>query len=130
MEPETTARIRIDKWLWAVRVFKTRTAAAEMCKKGRVSVGDLSVKPSYTVKTGEVVTVAMPPLTRTFVVKGLLEKRVSAKTAETYVEEITPPGEFEKLNIIKQTTVGFRERGAGRPTKKERRVIDRLKNSG
>lgn len=124
---ESTARIRIDKWLWAVRVFKTRTAAAEMCKKGKVTIDGLNVKPSYNVKTGDVIMVVMAPLTRTFLVKGLLEKRVSAKAAESYVEETTPPLEFEKLKMIKQTTVAFREKGAGRPTKKERRIIDRLK---
>lgn len=124
---DNTTRVRIDKWLWAVRVFKTRTAAAEVCKKGRVKIAGLPAKPSYNVKQGDMITVEVPPITRTFLVKGLLEKRVSAKLAEDYVQETTPQPEFEKLKMLRQTTLGFREKGAGRPTKKERRVMDRLK---
>jgi ribosome-associated heat shock protein Hsp15 len=116
--------VRIDKWLWAVRVFKTRSQATEACKKGRVEIGDLPVKPSRDVHPGEVVKVRKPPLTRSFKVLALAEKRMSAKLAADFVEDVTPPEEFEILEMQKQMNWISRDRGAGRPTKKERRKLD------
>ncbi|MEE4286023.1 MAG: RNA-binding S4 domain-containing protein [Mariniphaga sp.] len=116
--------VRIDKWLWAVRVFKTRSQATEACKKGRVEIGDLPVKPSREVHPGDVVKVRKPPLTRSFKVLMLAEKRMSAKLATGFVEDVTPPEEFEILEMQKQMNWNSRERGAGRPTKKERRKLD------
>jgi ribosome-associated heat shock protein Hsp15 len=116
--------VRIDKWLWSVRVFKTRSQATEACKKGRVVIGDLPVKPSRDVHPGEVVKVRKPPLTRSFKVLALAEKRMSAKLAVDFVEDVTPPEELEILEMQKQMNWISRDRGAGRPTKKERRKLD------
>ncbi len=124
MEQEKS--IRIDKWLWAVRIFKTRSMATNACKNNKVSINETSVKPSHTVKIGDVIEVKHPPITRTFKVIGLLEKRVSAKIAKDFVEEITPAEEFEKLKAIRNNPLALREKGTGRPTKRERRKIDRL----
>ncbi|MGC9355630.1 MAG: RNA-binding S4 domain-containing protein [Mariniphaga sp.] len=116
--------VRIDKWLWAVRVFKTRSQATEACRKGRVVIGDLPVKPSRDVHPGEVVKVRKPPLTRSFKVLALAEKRMSAKLAVDFIEDVTPPEELEILEMQKQMNWISRDRGAGRPTKKERRKLD------
>ena len=125
MEQEKS--IRIDKWLWAVRIFKTRSMATNACKNSKVFINENSVKPSHTVKIGDVIEVKHPLITRTFKVIGLLEKRVSAKIAKDFVEEITPDEEFEKLKAIRNNPLALRERGTGRPTKRERRKIDRLR---
>lgn len=119
-----TEGVRIDKWLWAVRLFKTRSQATEACKKGRVEISDLPVKPSREVHPGEVVKVRKPPLTRSFKVLALAEKRMSAKLAAGYAEDVTPPEELEILDMQKQMNWISRERGAGRPTKKDRRELD------
>lgn len=116
--------VRVDKWLWAVRVFKTRSMATEACKKGRIEIGDLPVKASREVHPGEVVKVRKPPLTRSFKVLALAEKRMSAKLAADFVEDVTPPEELEILEMQKQMNWISRDRGAGRPTKKERRKLD------
>jgi ribosome-associated heat shock protein Hsp15 len=124
---EQDKSIRIDKWLWAVRIFKTRSMATNACKNSKVFIKETSVKASHTVKIGDVIKVIHPPITRTFKVIGLLEKRVSAKIANDFVEEITPAEEFEKLKAIRNNPLAFREKGTGRPTKRERRKIDRLR---
>jgi len=123
---DTNEKIRIDKWLWAARLFKTRSQAAEACKKGKILVNSNDIKPSYTVKIGDTIHVKFPPIMRTYLVKGLIENRVSAKIALEFVEETTPASELEKLKLAKTTMVAPRERGTGRPTKKERRDIDRI----
>lgn len=128
MESKNNEHIRIDKWLWAVRIFKTRNMATNACKKSKVLLNGRNVKPSHTVKIGDVIEVRSAIINRTFNVKGLLEKRVSAKIAVDYVEETTPPEEFKKLRVIKDTPFALRERGTGRPTKKDRRITNRLKN--
>jgi ribosome-associated heat shock protein Hsp15 len=124
---EQDKSIRIDKWLWAVRIFKTRSMATNACKNSKVFINETSVKPSHTVKIGDVIEVKHPPIIRTFKVIGLLEKRVSAKIAKDFVEEITPPEEFEKLKAIRNNPLALREKGTGRPTKRERRKIDSLR---
>ncbi len=116
--------VRIDKWLWAVRLFKTRSQATEACKKGRVSIGNLAVKPSREVHAGEVVKVRVNPVIRSFKVLDVAEKRMSAKLTPGFVEDITPPEELELLEVQKQMNWSARERGAGRPTKKDRRNLD------
>jgi ribosome-associated heat shock protein Hsp15 len=129
MEPANP--LRIDKWLWAVRIFKTRSMATNACKSGKVIINDSGVKPSHLVKIGEVIQIKgghFGPITRTFHVKGLLEKRVSAAIAKEFVEETTPPEEFEKLKILRNSPLGYRERGSGRPTKRDRRKIEKLKS--
>ena len=119
--------LRIDKWLWAVRIFKTRSLASEACKKGRVLIENVQVKPSRIIKIGEVVIIKMPPVTYSYLVKGLLGKRQSAKIVADYVENITPEEELIKLDIKRFAGFEIRDRGVGRPTKKERRLIDELK---
>lgn len=119
--------LRIDKWLWAVRIFKTRSQASDACKKGRVLINNVQVKPSRVLKIGEIVIFKNPPVTYSFLVKGLLGKRQSAKIVADYVENITPEEELIKLDIKNFTGFEIRDRGAGRPTKKERRLIDDLK---
>ncbi len=124
---EAKDKVRMDQWLAAVRIFKTRSQAANACKKGKVIVKGSGVKPSYAVKVGEVIVVKGSPINRTYRVKGLLEKRVSARLAAGYVEETTPTEELEKLKAVRTFPAGLREKGSGRPTKRERRDIDRLK---
>jgi len=126
---ETKSNIRMDKWLWAVRIFKTRSMAADACKKGKVLIDDSNVKPSHTVKIGQIISVKQPPLLRTFKVIGLVEKRLPAKLVENFMEELTPPEEFDKIKLIRSTAVGIRDRGTGRPTKKERRDIEKLSSN-
>jgi ribosome-associated heat shock protein Hsp15 len=117
---------RIDKWLWAVRIFKTRTDATEACKKGRVLVNNIQSKPSRDIKIGDVVTVKRPPLNCVYNVVGLIENRQPAKNVPLYAENITPQEELDMLKIQKSTLFVQRDKGTGRPTKKERRNIDRL----
>lgn len=95
--------LRVDKWLWAVRIFKTRSQAAEACKKGKVLIDDVQVKPSRVIKKGEVIYVKNPPVTYQFKVLGLLGKRQSAKVVVDYVEDITPEEEKVKLEIKRFT---------------------------
>ena len=120
----TMNEVRIDKWLWAVRIFKTRTIASEMCKKGRVMINGVSVKPSRDIRVGEVVQVRKPPVTFSFKVLALAEKRMGAKLVPQYLENITPPEQYELLELGKIGGFVDRQRGAGRPTKKERRDLE------
>lgn len=125
--PKDQQNIRIDKWLWAVRVFKTRNQAAEACKGGKVKINDTSVKPSREVKLNDIVKIQKGPYTRTLKVIGLLSNRVSARIAEEYADDLTPPEEIENLKLMREMNYERRDRGAGRPTKKERREIVKLK---
>ncbi|MFV0365525.1 MAG: RNA-binding S4 domain-containing protein [Mangrovibacterium sp.] len=117
-------QVRIDKWLWAVRIFKTRSIATDACKKGRVSIGDKSVKASRMISVGEVISVRKPPITYKFRVDGVIGKRVGAKLAPDYMSNITPASELELLEVQKHMGFMLREKGTGRPTKKERRDMD------
>ena len=121
--------VRIDKWLWAVRVFKTRSLASEACKKGYVTINGDSVKSSRYIKEGETVSVRKSPVTYSYLVKGLIQKRVGAKLVSDYMEDVTPEKELEILEMRKHMSWFDRDRGAGRPTKKDRRDIDKLKGS-
>lgn len=118
--------VRIDKWLWSVRIFKTRTVASEACKKGRVMIGDLSVKPARIIRVGEIVQVRKPPVTYSFKVLALSDKRMGAKLVPQFMENVTPPDQYELLELKKISGFVDRQRGQGRPTKKERRDIDQL----
>ena len=122
----TDKQVRIDKWLWAVRIFKTRNLATEECKKGKIIIDNQPVKPSRVVKPNDVVNVKKPPVLYSYKVKGLLGKRLSARLVQEYCENITPESELEKLKVRERFFV-VRDRGVGRPTKKERRVIDKFK---
>lgn len=118
--------VRVDKWLWAVRIFKTRSIATDACKKGRVSIDNVSVKPSRNIRVGEVVQVKKPPITFSFKVLVLADKRMGAKLVPQFMENITPPDQYELLELNKISGFVDRQRGTGRPTKKERRDLDQF----
>ena len=120
----TENEVRIDKWLWAVRIFKTRSMGAEACKKGYVSINGLPVKPSHIVRAGAVVEVRKAPIIRSYKVLGITGKRMPAKLAVGYAEDITPPEQLEILEMQKNMSWFNRQKGTGRPTKKERRDLD------
>lgn len=117
---------RIDKWLWAVRIFKTRTIAAEACKKGRISINGSQVKPSRMIKPGEIIQVRKPPITYSFKVLQTIEKRVGAKLVPEMLENVTMPDQYELLEMSKISGFVDRARGTGRPTKKDRRSLDKF----
>ncbi|MEA3317965.1 MAG: S4 domain-containing protein [Bacteroidota bacterium] len=119
--------LRIDKYLWAVRIFKTRSLAADACKKGKVLINENAVKPARTICVGDEIVVKKNPVFYRYKVKGILGKRQSAKIVSDFVEDITPEKEYNKLKVQKLTGFEVRDRGAGRPTKKERRLIDKIK---
>ena len=115
---------RIDKWLWASRIFKTRTIAADACKNGRVMVNDVLVKPSRMVKVGDVISVRKPPVTYSFRILKTIEQRVGAKLLPDIYENITTPDQYELLEMNRISGFVDRARGTGRPTKKDRRAMD------
>ena len=120
--------VRIDKFLWAVRLFKTRSIAAEACKKGRVQINGTTVKSSRTVKTGDTIDVKTPPITRTYKVLAVAEKRMGAKLVPGFLKDITPEDQIEILELTRLAYNQGRRKGLGRPTKKDRRDIERLFN--
>lgn len=115
--------VRIDKWLWAMRIYKTRTVATEAVKKGRVMVGDTVVKPSRMVKPGDVVKVRKSPVTYSFRVLAVTENRLGAKLVPEYMENITPQSELDLLEVVKISGFIDRRKGLGRPTKREGREL-------
>lgn len=115
---------RIDKWLWAARIFKTRSIASDACKNGRVTIGGVNMKPSRSVKVGDVVSVKKPPVTYSFKVLKTIEQRVGAKLIPEIYENVTDPKQYELLEMSRISGFVDRVRGTGRPTKKERRALD------
>ena len=115
---------RIDKWLWAARIFKTRSIAADACKNGRVTMGGVNVKPSRPIKEGDVVHVKKPPITYSFKELKTIEQRVGAKLIPEIYENVTDPRQYELLEMSRISGFVDRARGTGRPTKKERRALD------
>jgi ribosome-associated heat shock protein Hsp15 len=124
MEP--SGLVRIDKYLWAIRLFKTRSIATEACKKGKVLMGGLPVKSSRMVKKNDVISIKEPPILRSYKVLAVSEKRMGAKLTPDFVEEVTPADELELLKLTKLANQLNRQRGLGRPTKKDRRDLDSL----
>ncbi len=122
------SEVRIDKWLWAVRIFKTRTIATEAIKKGRVTMGDnpVPVKPSRMLKVGDIVNVRKPPVTYSFKVLALTENRLGAKLVPDYMENITPQSEYDLLEVVKISGFIDRRKGLGRPTKREGRELSKF----
>ena len=118
--------VRIDKWMWATRIFKTRTIATEACKKNRELIGGVNVKPSRMIKQGEVIQVRKPPVTYSFKVLELTERRMNAKLVATYLENVTPPEQYELLEINRISGFVDRAKGLGRPTKKDRRELEQF----
>ena len=117
---------RIDKWLWAARIFKTRSIAADACKNGRVTLNGVNLKPSRTIKEGDVVSVKKPPVTYSFKVLKTIEQRVGAKLLPEIYENVTDPKQYELLQMSRISGFIDRAHGTGRPTKKERRALDAL----
>ena len=115
---------RIDKFLWAIRAFKTRTEATDACKGNKVRVGGVPAKPSRLIKVGDTIEVRKGAIQFTYLVKALIENRVGAKLVPEYVDNLTPQSELDKMRAPVETFFVMRDRGAGRPTKKERREID------
>jgi ribosome-associated heat shock protein Hsp15 len=124
-DPETSS-VRIDKFLWSVRLYKTRSLASDECRKGRITINNIQVKPSRIVEGNEIITIKKPPVTYTYRVIQPIENRVSAKLVSNFIEDLTPEQEKIKLEISHSAFPGFRLRGLGRPTKKERRNLDRF----
>ena len=122
--------LRIDKWLWAVRIFKTRTMAGDACRAGKVKIDGNAVKPSRILKLADEMTVSIGPLLRTIKVKALIHNRVSAKLVPDALEDLTPQEEYERIKFMNELNAERRDRGTGRPTKKDRRLIDQLKGPG
>ena len=120
------AEVRIDKWLWAVRIFKTRTIATDACKKGRVFIGDTPAKPARTVKVGDIVRVRKPPVTYSFRVLALTSNRLGTKLVPDYMENITPRSELDLLEVVKISGFVDRRKGLGRPTKREGRQLSQF----
>ena len=124
------SEVRIDKWLWAMRIFKTRTIATDACKKGRVTVGDVDsgvvAKPSRMIKVDDVINVRKPPVTYSFKVKALTENRLGVKLVPEYMENITPQSQYDLLEVVKISGFIDRRKGLGRPTKREGRELARF----
>ena len=115
---------RIDKWLWAARIFKTRSIAADACKNGRVTISGTNIKPSHTIKVGEIINVKKPPITYSFEVLQTIEKRVGAKLIPEVYKNVTDAKQYELLEMSRISGFVDRARGTGRPTKKDRRQLD------
>lgn len=122
------SEVRMDKWLWAVRLFKTRSLAIQACNNGRVSIQGVPVKPSRSARPGEVITVSMEGLSRTVRVLRPIERRVSASLVPECLEDLTPAEEYKRAQEVRAASSGFspRAKGEGRPTKRDRRAMDRL----
>lgn len=121
-----TTEVRIDKWLWAVRLFKTRSLAAEACKKGKVLVKGSPAKPSRNIKIGDIIQVKRPPVLYSFEVLALSENRMNAKLVPDFMRNVTTPDQLELIELGKLAGNMGRAKGTGRPTKKERRDLDQF----
>lgn len=115
---------RIDKWLWAVRLYKTRSLATDACRKGQITMNGVPAKPSKIIKEGDIVNVRKPPVTYTFKVLQAIQNRVGAKLVPEMLENLTPKEQYEMLELSRISGFVNRARGTGRPTKKERRELD------
>lgn len=124
---DSAADVRIDKWLWSVRVFKTRSEAAEACKKGKVKVNGVEAKPSRDLRVNDIITVRKSPVVYSYRVVGLISNRQPAKLVDLYAENITPQEELDKLTGNSLVITMIRDKGEGRPTKRDRRKLDDLK---
>ena len=120
--------VRIDKWLWAARLFKTRAIATDAIKGGKVKIDDTPVKPSRDVKEGDIIQVQIEQLHKVVQVKSVIKNRVPAKQVPEVYTDLTPPEEYERIEFMHAYKSEWRDRGAGRPTKKERRLIEKMKD--
>jgi ribosome-associated heat shock protein Hsp15 len=124
--PAAPSALRLDKWLWAVRVFRTRALASDACRAGSVTVNELAAKPAREVRAGETVIVRLGLMTRTLRVVDVPRARVGAKLVTAFCTDLTPPEEWEKARERSVQQVLAREKGSGRPTKRDRRLLDQL----
>lgn len=115
---------RVDKWLWAARIFKTRSIAAQACKNGRVTKGGVNMKPSANVKVGDIIDVKKPPIVYSFKILKTIEQRVGAKLLPEIYENVTAASQYELLEMSRISGFIDRQKGTGRPTKKDRRAMD------
>jgi len=122
--------VRIDKWMWATRIFKSRSIAVDACKKNRVMIGGVNAKPSRMIKVGEIIQVRKPPIVYSFKVLALTERRMGAKLVPEYLENVTTPDQYEILEMNKISGFVNRAKGMGRPTKKDRRELDNFAEDG
>lgn len=129
MPEDKTDKLRIDKYLWAIRIFKTRSLATDACKAGRIKLDQQSIKPSYVVKIGDVYHIQKDQQKKIIKVVGLLERRLDAPSVQQYFEDLSPVNDTPKLHSVFTVPVLKRDRGTGRPTKKERREIDDIQSS-
>ena len=127
-EEKDCSSVRIDKWLWAARLFKTRAIATDAIKGGKVKMDDTPVKPSREVKEGDVIQVQIEQLHKVVQVKSVIKNRVPAKMVPEVYTDLTPPEEYERIEFMHAFKSEWRDRGAGRPTKKERRMIEKMKD--
>ncbi|MDH6533648.1 ribosome-associated heat shock protein Hsp15 [Parabacteroides sp. PM5-20] len=118
--------VRIDKWMWATRIFKSRTIAVDACKKNRIMINGVNAKASRMIKVGEVIQVRKPPITYSFKVLALTERRMGAKLVAEYLENVTPPEQYEILEMNRISGFVNRSKGMGRPTKKDRRELEQF----
>ncbi|MEI8046187.1 MAG: RNA-binding S4 domain-containing protein [Bacteroidota bacterium] len=121
--------LRIDKWLWEMRLFKSRSLATDACKAGKVKMDGSNIKASKEIKIGDTIVVSLNPLFKTIRVKQFPKSRVNAKLVPDYMDDLTSQAEYDRVKLISEAGSEYRDNGIGRPTKKQRRVIDQLKNS-
>ncbi|MDR2084167.1 MAG: RNA-binding S4 domain-containing protein [Bacteroidales bacterium] len=119
--------MRIDKWLWCVRVYKTRTLATEACNAGKINIDGIDCKPSRKISLNDIINIKITPITKTLKVLDFPKSRVGAKLLPVYIEDITPPEEYEKIEMLKMQKTEWRDPRTGRPTKRERREIEKFK---
>ena len=127
-EEKDCSSVRMDKWLWAARLFKTRAIATDAIKGGKVKMDDTPVKPSREVKEGDVIQVQIEQLHKVVQVKSVIKNRVPAKMVPEVYTDLTPPEEYERIEFMHAFKSEWRDRGAGRPTKKDRRMIEKMKD--
>ncbi len=120
--------MRVDKWLWCVRIYKTRNLAAEACDLGKVTKDNMPMKPSKEVNVGDILTINLNPLKKTVKVKDILKNRIGAKDVPIYMEDLTPQAEYDKVKMMHDMMFEKRDSHIGRPTKKDRRSIEKFKN--
>ncbi|RLD67442.1 MAG: RNA-binding S4 domain-containing protein [Bacteroidetes bacterium] len=120
--------VRVDKWIWAVRIFKSRSRSTEACKSGKVSIDGIAIKPSRTIEIGDKIEIKKDQINMLVEVIELLEKRVGAKLVTTYMKDHTPDSEYNKFELLKNKSFEFRNKGLGRPTKRDRRTMNYFKD--
>ena len=120
--------VRVDKWIWAVRIFKSRSQATDACKSGKVSINGIAIKPSRIIDVGDIIEVKKEQINMLLEVVDILEKRVGAKLVSGFMNDLTPSEEYNKIDLLKSKSFEFRNKGLGRPTKKERREINIFKD--